>query len=135
LEKYATLDSFDPLALTYLFAAYRQPALSDEEKLSALSIEGAAEKDAFKRRDLAARLLPSINARLEATRKERYYKVDVMDPVVSSTYRRARIQRSSGRLDCRAYSTTTSTERHSPRPAWKTEPSAAPVETCSSTAR
>jgi hypothetical protein len=78
LERYADLSpdgSTDGLA--YLYAALREPPLTDDEKLSLLSVETAKEHDAFKRRDLAQTVLPDINKRLADVAQQRYYRIAV----------------------------------------------------------
>jgi|GEM_PF-1740370 len=81
LDKYTELDTSDPMVFRYLMAAFGGATLNDEEKMTFLSVEGATERDAFKRKDLAAKELPAINARLEKVKAQRYYKIFVYDPI------------------------------------------------------
>ncbi|MEO7324625.1 MAG: hypothetical protein ABIW82_07330 [Dokdonella sp.] len=80
-DRYTQLDLTDPTALRFLVAAYRKTQLTDDEKLSFLSLAGANETDAFKRHELLAKELPAIDAKLSAYKAQRYYSMTVFDPL------------------------------------------------------
>ncbi len=79
---YQRIADDDGLALAYVAAAHRVPALNDEEKLAAFSVRAAHEPDPFKRKALAAEELPAINSRLAALHATTHYVVEAGDPVV-----------------------------------------------------
>jgi hypothetical protein len=79
LDRYTQLDLTDPTALRFLVSAYRKTPLTDDEKLSFLSLAGANETDAFKRHELLAKELPVIDAKLAAFKAQRYYVLTVFD--------------------------------------------------------
>lgn len=81
LERYAQLDLNDPMTPRFLLAAFQQPPLSDEQKLSLLSDAGSTTADAFARRDLMTKELPAIDARLSTTRAARYVRIEAADYV------------------------------------------------------
>lgn len=81
LERYAQLDLNDPMTPKFLLAAFQQPPLSDEQKLSLLSDAGSTTADAFARRDLMTKELSAIDARLSTTRAARYVRIEAADYV------------------------------------------------------
>jgi hypothetical protein len=81
LDDYSAVDPSDPAAARYLLAAFGPTALTDDQKLSFLSVEGSRTSDVFARKELAAKELPGIDARLASTRQHRYVRVDAVEPV------------------------------------------------------
>jgi len=81
LDRYTQLDLNDPNTLRFLVAAYSKAPLTDDEKMSFLSTSGANESDAFKRREILAKELPAIDARLSTYKAQRYYALTVFDSV------------------------------------------------------
>jgi hypothetical protein len=81
LDEYTVLDPSDPAAARYLVAAFGSTALTDDQKLSYLSVEGSRTSDVFARKELAAKEMPGIEARLASTREHRYLRVEATDPV------------------------------------------------------
>jgi hypothetical protein len=81
LDQYTVLDPSDPAAARYLVAAFGSTALTDDQKLSFLSVEGSRTSDVFARKELAAKEMPGIEARLASTREHRYLRVEATDPV------------------------------------------------------
>jgi len=82
VDRYVELDPADPLVFAYLGAAYASPPLTDDQKLSLLTKDGAPETDVFKRKDLQAQQMPAVNARLAMVKAETHYRIEAADLVV-----------------------------------------------------
>lgn len=65
--------------LTALFLAKTTRQMTDEEKLGLISAEYANETDAFKKRALAAKLLPQLNATLDKYKGTYVIKMPIID--------------------------------------------------------
>lgn len=65
--------------LTPLFLAQTTRQMSEEEKLGLMSAEYANEADAFKKRDLATKLLPQITQQLDSYKGTYLIKVPIID--------------------------------------------------------
>jgi hypothetical protein len=81
LDRYVSLDPTDPLAARFLLAAFGGASLNDDQKLSLLSSAGARTSDVFARRELAAKELPTIEARLSSTRAHPYVRIEAAEPI------------------------------------------------------
>lgn len=65
--------------LTPLFLAQTSRQMSEEEKMGLMSAEYANEADAFKKRDLAAKLMPQITQQLDRYKGNYLIKVPIID--------------------------------------------------------
>jgi hypothetical protein len=89
LNEYTTVDPSDAATARYLLAAFGPTVLTDDQKVSFLSVEGSRTTDVFARKELAAKELSGIEARLASTREHRYLRIDAVDPLYQQRAPRA----------------------------------------------
>jgi len=81
LDAYVSLNLADRSVGALLVMAFRDPPAGDEVRWAALSGNAGSTSDVFARKELMAKELPAIDARLATARSQRYVRVEAGESV------------------------------------------------------